>query len=108
MSLKHRKRYSHEFKVEAVRQTYESGKTVAQVARELDINIPLLSKWRERLVPKIDEAPLRLSSKRARNELVKLRRENARLKEEREILKKTAMFFANESIKNINSLRKAD
>lgn len=108
MSIKHRKKYSHEFKIEAVRQTYESGKTVSQVARELDINVPLLSKWRDRLTPKNGESPPRVSRKGPASELEKLRRENARLKEERDILKKAAAFFAKESIRDINSLKNTD
>jgi len=39
MTRKDRKRYSREFKIEAVRQSYESGKPVAEVARELDISV---------------------------------------------------------------------
>jgi transposase len=108
MSLKHRKTYSHEFKVEAVKQSYESGKPVSQIARELDISIPQLYKWRERLIPKAETSPPRPSKGAEPNELEKLRRENARLKEERDILKKAVTFFANESVKDINSLKNTD
>ena len=108
MSLKHRRRYSREFKIEAVRQTYESGKTVSQVARELDINVPLLSKWRERVNAASNNRPTEAFKKTVPGELEKLRRENARLREERDVLKKAVTFFANESVRNINSLKNTD
>lgn len=109
MSLKHRKTYSQEFKIEAVKKSYESGKPVSQIARELDISIPQLFKWRERLSQIENPKPRKaLKNENKNGELEKLRRENARLKEERDILKKAATFFANESIRDIDSLKTTD
>lgn len=61
-----------------------AGKTIAEVARDLSINDTTLGNWVE-----ADNAE--------RAELTRLRRENAKLKVEREILKKAAAFFVTES-----------
>ena len=89
MKFRHRRRFGREFKIEAVRQTYESGKTVSQVARELNIRIPLLSKWREQVKTATTHRPAEVFKKSVPSELEKLRRENARLRDERDILKKS-------------------
>lgn len=104
MTRKDRKRYSREFKLEAVRLANESGKPVTEVARELDISVHLLYKWRER-VDKSDKPVFLGHGKRnPEDELSVLRRENARLREERDILKKSLIFFAREHEKNTDSL----
>jgi len=107
MTRKDRKRYSREFKLEAVRQANESGKPVTEVARELDISVHHLYRWRdqvdkseENVFPGHGKGP-----KKPNSELDQLRRENARLREERDILKKAAAFFAKESIDGIDSLK---
>jgi len=77
-----------------------AGKPVAQVARDLQINDTTLGNWvkaddAERGVPDANgQLPLTAAE---RVELSKLRRENAKLKVEREILKKAAAFFVTES-----------
>ena len=99
MTRKDRKRYSPEFKQEAVRRSYESGKPVTEVARELDISVHHLYRWRDQVTKLGEQAfPGPGNGKpSSTDELAQLRRENARLREEREILKKAAMFFARES-----------
>jgi len=97
MSQQGRKRYSREFQIEAVRQSYESGKGISEVARELGIPSTYLYRWRDVMKETHDR------KKANKNELERLRRENARLREEREILKKAAMYFADESLKSIGS-----
>ena len=47
MTRKDRKRYSREFKLEAVRRASESGKPATEVARELDISVHHLYRWRK-------------------------------------------------------------
>lgn len=103
MSQQGRKQYSREFRIEAVRQSYDSGKTVAEVARELGIPAPRLYRWRD--VVKDEKAGKAVEPNK---ELERLRRENARLREERDILKKAAMFFADESLKNISLSKDTD
>ena len=90
------KQYSREFKLEAIRLAGVGDKTASQVARELGIRVSQLFKWRKALeAEKAAGGP----GKRGRppsGELETLRRENARLKQEVEILKKAAIYFARE------------
>ena len=93
-------KYPAEFREQAVELVKASGKTVAEVARDLSINDTTLGNWvkadrAERGVP--DETGLLPLTAAERAELTRLRRENAKLKTEREILKKAAAFFVTES-----------
>lgn len=99
MTRKDRKRYSREFKLEAVRRCDESGKPVTQVARELDISVHHLYRWRDEFIKQGEKAFPgcgKTASSVGSDELSSLRRENARLREERDILKKSLIFFAKE------------
>ena len=93
-----RKSHSREFKLEAVRRSYEVGKTTAEVARELDVRENDLHQWRKEVAEKGDHVFPGAGRKTPgnSNELEQLRRENARLREERDILKKSAIYFAGE------------
>ena len=102
---KNRKRHTREFKIEAVRRSYESGLPVTAVARELGIHVAHLYRWRddvkklgERVYPGHNAVRHQISEKQ---ELEQLRHENKRLREEREILKKTLVFFASEEARDI-------
>jgi transposase len=93
-------KYSPEFREQAVEIVRATGKSVAEVARDLQINDQTLGNWvkadnAERGVP--DANGLLPLNAAERAELTKLRRENAKLKVEREILKKAAAFFVTES-----------
>jgi transposase len=93
-------KYSREFREQAVELVRVSDKTVAEVARGLSINDTTLGNWvkadnAERGVP--DGSGLLPLTAAERAELTRLRRENAKLKVEREILKKAAAFFVTES-----------
>ena len=98
MSKKKRRKHSDEFKREAVRLAKTSGKPLTQIARELDISDSLLHDW----IRKADEAEqqgLTVDEIRAeQKQLAEQRREIARLKQENELLKKAAAYFAKESI----------
>lgn len=91
------KTYTREFKVEAIRLMEESGRPPAEIAMELGIRRNQLYKWKEQLAQKGGSA---FSGQRGRpakenqSELATLKQENARLKEEVEILKKAAAYFA--------------
>lgn len=88
--------YSKEFKLEAIRLMNETDRPASQIAMELGIRRNQLYKWKEQMAKKGDVA----TTKRGRpkkvdeSEVSKLRRENKRLREDNEILKKAAAYFA--------------
>jgi len=88
--------YTKEFKVEAVRQVVEGGKSVASVARDLGISANLLHRWQRALEEEAAEKAFpgkgRVSAEG--EELRRLRRELADALEENSFLKKAAAYFA--------------
>jgi len=93
MVKKKRRNYTKEFKEEAVRLITEAGYSYAEAGRNLGVNPNLLSRWKHEIdVVEIDPG----SAAAMQAELKRLRKENKRLKLEREILKKAAAFFAKE------------
>jgi len=91
--------FTREFKLEAVRMMKASDRPASEIARELGIRRNRLYKWKEQLSQKGDEAFTRKQGRPRKGEqsdLTTLRQENARLKEENEILKKAAAYFARE------------
>ncbi len=93
------KTYTREFKLEALRLMEQSDKPSSEIAAELGIRRNQLYKWKEQLTDKGDTAfPEQRGrpKKEAQSELTTLRQDNARLKEEVEILKKAAVYFAGE------------
>jgi transposase len=97
--MRARRKHSREFKVEAVRLVRERGVTVAQAARDLDVSQTLLRRWVQQFVADPTEAfPGQGQQKPEDAEITRLRREVARLKMERDILKKAAAYFATESM----------
>ena len=92
-----RKSYSKEFKVNAVRMTTEEGRRAAEVARDLGISYNMLLNWKRKLQEDHEDAfPGHGKLKSTEEYIRKLERENKRLKDERDILKKAAIFFAKE------------
>ena len=94
-----RKKYSLEFKVEAVRLVEEQGMSYSEVGDDLGVNRTTIRDWAQRSAAGIldGRTPQPQSQKELEAENRGLRRENAILKEEREILKKAAAFFSKES-----------
>jgi len=93
-----RQRFTNAFKVEAIRLWKSSGRPAAAVARELGLRRNHLYKWQTELEAHGETAfPGKGGRAHSTDELTRLRRENARLREERDILKKAAMYFAKES-----------
>jgi transposase-like protein len=88
-----RRRFTGEFKAEAVKRLLEGGKGLGEVATELGLSPGQLSGWRnEHLAAGSAEALAQRKAEQA--ELQRLKRENKRLEEEVEILTKAAAFFA--------------
>ena len=84
-----RKVFTKEFKLEAVHLLEGSGRQAAEVARELGVRRNQLYKWQYEVRGKAERAfPGRGQHPELADELTRLRRENARLQEERDILKK--------------------
>ena len=94
-----RRRFSREFKLEAVRLVKERGVSVAQASRDLEVHENVLRKWmREATADPQQAFPGQGVMKPERAELDRLRKENAKLKMERDLLKKAAASFAKESM----------
>lgn len=87
------RRYTDEFKRDAIRLVEEENLPVAQVARDLGVNPASLHAWLKKHPGERGEK----SSESELEELQRLRKENRILREERDILKKAAAFFAKES-----------
>ena len=92
-----RRRFTAEFKTEAVRLLEESGRPLQAVAEELGVHANQLRGWRnERLAAGSAEALARQKAEAA--ELARLRREVRRLEQDNEILRRAAAFFAREAV----------
>jgi len=91
-----RRQFTDEFKAGAVRLVLDEGKTVAQVARDLDLTPSALGGWVKQARADRDGGKSGLTSDE-RAELARLRKDNRELKLERDLLKKAAAFFAKES-----------
>jgi transposase len=91
-----RRRFTPEYKAEAVQFVISSGQPVAEVARNLGIVEATLGRWvtKARENGDAEEPELELSE---RAELQRLRKENQQLKMERDFLKKAATFFASQN-----------
>jgi transposase len=93
-----RRRHDRAFKLEAVRLVRDRGVSVAQAARDLDLNENMLRRWVKEFSSDPQHAfPGQGQMKPEQQEIERLRREVIRLKAERDILKKAAAFFAKES-----------
>ena len=98
MPRRKRRTFTRQQREEAVRICRRSGKTIAEVARDLDLTENSLRKWVKQA--EIDEqgsseaGPLTTEE---REELSRLRKQNRELQMERDFLKKAAAFFAKES-----------
>jgi transposase len=94
-----RRKFSREFKFEAVRLVKERGVSVAQAARDLEVHENVLRKWvREAVVDPQHAFPGQGVMKPEQAELERLKKENAKLRMERDLLKKAAAYFAKESM----------
>jgi len=92
---KKRNHYSKEYKIEAVRLVVEEGRRVSEVARELGISEGLLRRWKKRY-EEGKEDPFPGSGRLSPEDEAfrQLKRENERLRMERDILKKAVAIFS--------------
>ncbi|MFV1849189.1 MAG: transposase [bacterium] len=91
-----RRKYSPEFKREAVELASQPGQTVAGVARDLGIRPNILSRWKRENTRHGNKAFVGQGVARD-EELMRLRRELAQVKKERDFLKSAAAYFAKET-----------
>ena len=94
---KRRRRFTKEFKEEAVKLIVEEGYAISEAARNLGVHANLLGRWKREYEDGGKEGFTPEGSIALKAELNRLRKENKRLKMEREILKKAAAFFAKET-----------
>lgn len=92
-----RRRFDPDFRAGAVRIVRESGKSIAQVARDLGINEGTLANWVVRDRQANSPAPGVLSEDE-RAELARLRKENAELAMERDVLKRSVALWVKEAM----------
>ena len=96
---KSRRKFSREFKVEAVKLVTLQGYSFSQAAESLGIGENMLRRWEKQIEEAGEKAfPGKGKTLVVDEELHRLREENKRLRMERDILKKAAAFFAKESL----------
>jgi transposase len=93
MSEKRRK-FDQDFKDGAVRIVLESGRPVAEIARELDVHEGTLGNWVNKVKAQQQPGALRESE---RDELNRLRKENAELRMQRDVLKRSVVLWVDEA-----------
>lgn len=97
MERRKRRSFTKEFKAETVRLCKLGDRTIAQVAKDLDLTEGSVREWVKRADIDAGKGPEGALTTAEREELSRLRREVKRLEMEREILKKATAFFAKES-----------
>jgi transposase len=89
-----RRKFSPEFKSEAVRLSTQVGMSVNSVARDLGVNDSVLRRWIREAANPAKVRPSGSDAAELAREVARLRRENAKLKMERDIIKKALGYFA--------------
>ena len=97
MARRRRRKFTAEFKAEAVRLCKVGDRSIGKVADDLDLTETALREWVKRAEIDAGDGLAGALTTTEREELQRLRRENKRLQMEREILKKAAAFFAKEN-----------
>ena len=94
MGRRKKRKFSPEYKTEVVKLIQTSGKTIGQVAQELDLTESSVRQWKEQAEVDATRAPNGPLTSEERAEVVRLRRELRTVTMERDFLKKAAAFFA--------------
>ncbi len=97
MAKRQRRKFTEEFKKEAVRLCKSGERSIGRVAQELDLTESALRNWVKQYEVDQGEGPREALTTGEREELRALRRRVRTLEQEREILKKAAAFFAKEN-----------
>jgi len=97
MARRKRRKFSDEFKQEAVRLCGQGDRSIGEVARELDLTESALRGWVKQAEVDSGKGPPGVLKSDELEELRRLRKEVKKLREEKLILKKAAAFFAKES-----------
>ena len=98
------RRIDKEFKIEAVRLASEPGNTQSEIERDLGISQGIISRWKRELRKDGDQAfPGKGRLKPDDDELRRLKRENERLRQERDILKKAVAIFSEDPHRYLDS-----
>jgi transposase len=97
MGVKGRRTYDRQFKANAVKLATKSGKTVRQVARDLGVEPGTVHTWIRQSGERAGDAAREPRSETLQQEVDRLRRELARVTDERDFLKKATAYFARES-----------
>lgn len=98
MSAPKQQKYSTEFKESSVKLAIESPQPIANTARALGINVNTLYNWVEKHTKIINGTETRApNGKSTYDEIIKLKKDLARVTQERDLLKKAAPYFAKES-----------
>lgn len=92
-----RRKFTPEFKADVVKLVEESGKSIAQVCRELDLVESSVGNWVKQAKIDAGKGPAGALTTEEKQELARLRREVRELRMERDLLKKATAFFARES-----------
>ena len=100
--MRQRRRFDKQFKIDAVNLLETSGKTATAVAADLGIPRDVLSRWKREAMANNDRAFPGHGNPRD-EEMARLRKENADLKMERDILKKALAIFSKPESRNTNS-----
>ena len=98
MGKRKRRRFTPEQKAQAVEIYRKSGKSVTEVARDLDLTASALGNWVKQAEIDAGNGPAGALTSAEREELARLRRDKKRLEQENAFLKKASAFFAKESL----------
>ena len=94
-ALKQRRRFDTQFKLDALRLIQEGNRKISDIAKDLDIRPELLYRWKSELVADPEHAfPGKGKLKPEQEQLRRLEQELARVKQERDILKKALAYFS--------------
>jgi transposase len=97
MSNRKRRKFTEQFKADAVRLVTEGGKKVGEVVKQFDLTETTLREWLRRAAADAGKGPPGALTTSERAELVDLRKRLKRAEMERDILKKATAFFAREN-----------
>lgn len=97
-SRRPRRKFTPEFKAEAIKLCSEPGQSISKVAKNLDLTDTALRAWVKQAKIDVGQGPAGALTTAEKQELAALRKENRQLKMEREILKKATAFFAREQM----------